>query len=168
MIVVPSGTSTWCSLMVSFGISVLACHELFKFAPEFGYKTADRHDIGICQWTDRLALHHIRDLVKQVHIRELTFTRQQVSQNSCRPAGTLATGRALAARLVSIEVGDYGEHLGHSHCLVEDDDTARTEHRACFCQRLIVQRYTLALFGLEHRNRAAAGNDRLQLAAVFD
>ena len=46
------------------------------------------------------------------------------------PARALATGRALAARFVLVEVGQALRHPDHAHRVVHDDGARRAEHRA--------------------------------------
>src|SRR5262249_42734148 len=84
-----------------------------EFVAEFRDETSNRHHVGIGERADRLALHHICNLIEQVDVRSLSLACDQVSHYLCRPASSFAAGSALAAGLVSVKVGYHRQHFGH-------------------------------------------------------
>ena len=83
----------------------------------------------------------------------------------CSQSRAFAARRALAARLVLVEVQQVHRHPDHAGGLVHHDDRRRAEHRAGLGQR-VEARLRIELVGQQHRHRRSAGDHRLELLAA--
>ena len=81
------------------------------------------------------------------------------------PARALAARRALAAALVDVELGDAQRQLDDAGAVVDRRHGARAGHRAGRGDRLVVES-GVDLVGQQDRRGGAAGDDRLERAAV--
>ena len=74
-------------------------------------------------------------------------------------------GRALAARLVAVELGEPQREVDDRHRVVDHDDRAGAEHRAGLGH--VSKSYgEVEVLGQQHRRRRAAGEPALDLAAL--
>ena len=89
----------------------------------------------------------------------------ELAQDRGHPACSLAARRALAARLVLVELGDADAELHHADAVVDADDPGRAHRRAGSRERVEVVA-DVDLVALEDHGRRAAGDHRLQLPAV--
>jgi hypothetical protein len=77
--------------------------------------------------------------------------------HAVQPAGALAAGRALAAGLLVIEVGQALERLHHAGGLVHHDHGAGAEHRPRLGDGVVVHVRSIMTSAGQHRHRRAAG-----------
>ena len=115
-------------------------------------------------------------IVRPAMLSATEFSRSRSSLRPCaaldavdhapQPAGAFAARRALAARLLVVEVRQAQQRLHHAARLVHDDHRARAEHRARLGDRVVVHVGGHHHVARQHRHRRAAGNARLELAAA--
>ena len=125
----------------------------------------DRADRTVGQGAERPAEDVVADVVEHVEVALLPAALLEVGQGLHQPPGALAARRALAARLVLVELGpaQHGPH--HAGGLVEDLQRAGAEHRARRADTLEVEGYVEVLGG-EQRGAGAARGPELQLVAL--
>ena len=127
----------------------------------------DRVHGEVAERAQRLPEHAVADLIQEIEVRALAAALLELRQDLHQPAGADAARRALAARLVHVELLRSERELHHAAAVVDDDDRRRAEERARRLDRVVVHR-RVDLGGRQHRNRRASGDDRLQLAAPGD
>ena len=127
-----------------------------------------RRRLGVAERAQRLA----RDVVRR---RSSSRSRSRISpsprsifvQDLEQPVAALAARRALAARLVRVEVHQVHRRPHHARRLVHDDDAGGAEHRSGLLHGVEAGR-DVELIGQQDRHRRSAGNHRLELVAVAD
>src|SRR6476661_3789335 len=83
----------------------------------------DRDGRGLSQRTEALAVDAVAHVEQQVELGLQCLTRLEPAQDLRHPARPLTARRALAARLVLVELGDPDAELHHAAPIVEHDDT---------------------------------------------
>ena len=92
--------------------------------------------------------------------------RSILLQDLVQPVGALAARRALAARLVAVEVQQVLGQPHHAGRVVEHDRSpAEPSSEPAFCDA-VEAGLRVELIGQQNRHRRAAGDDRLQRPAV--
>src|SRR5262249_5665361 len=72
--------------------------------PEMLQRRQHRRDGRVAERAQRLAADVVRDAREQIEVAHLSFAALDAAQNLVQPVGSLAARRALAARLVAVEV----------------------------------------------------------------
>ncbi len=122
---------------------------------------------GVAERAQRLADDVVADADQQVDVAHLPFAVLDPRQDLVEPVAAFAARRALAARLVLVEVQQVRRRPHHAGRLVHDDDAGRAEHRAGL-RHVVEAGRDVELIGQQDRHRRSAGDDRLQLVAVAD
>ena len=107
------------------------------------------------------------DADQQVDVAHLPFAALDPGQDLVQPVAPFAARRALAARLVLVEVQQVLRRPHHAGRLVHHDDAGRAEHRSRL-RDVVEAGRDVELIGQQDRHRRPAGDDRLQRAAVAD
>ena len=102
------------------------------------------------------------DADQQIDVAHLPFAVLDARQDLVEPVAALAARRALAARLVLVEVEQVLRRPHHAGGLVHHDDAGRAQHRSRL-RHVVEARRDVELIGQQDRHRRSAGNDRLQL-----
>src|SRR5204863_1636537 len=85
------------------------------------------------------------------------------AQDAPHPARAFAAGRALAAALVLVEIGNAGNRPDQIGRLVHHDHGGGAEAGAKLAEAVEVHRRVDDLLGRHHAHRRAAGGHRLEL-----
>src|SRR5437868_2010408 len=88
----------------------------------------DRDRGGLAQRAEALAVDPVAHVEEEVELVLLRLARLESAQDLRHPARSLAARRALATRLVLVELGDADAELHHAAAVVERDH-ARRAHR---------------------------------------
>src|SRR5919201_1127295 len=100
----------------------------------------DGHRRRVAQRAQAMAEDSVADVEQQIELALLGPPVLDLAQQLHHPTRALAAGRALAARLVHVELGDTQAELHHAASIVDDDHGARAEHRADGRHRVEVER----------------------------
>ena len=109
----------------------------------------------------------VRHARQEIEIAHLAVAALNLREDLEQPVAALAARRALAARLVRVEVHQVHRRPHHAGRLVHDDHAGRAEHRARLLHGVEAGR-DVELIGHQDRDRRSAGDDRLELVAVAD
>ena len=112
-----------------------------------------------------LAVDPVAHVEEKVELGLLRLARLEPAQDLRHPARALPARRALAARLVLVELRDADAELHHAAAVVERDDPGRSHCRVQLEKRVEVVA-DVDLIALQDHCRRAAGNDCFELAAV--
>src|SRR3954451_634163 len=140
---------------------------LLELLAESVHVARDRHRRRVAERAEALAEDAVADVEQQVEVALLRAPVLERVEDLHHPPRADAARRALAARLVHIELRDTEAELHHAAAVVDRDDRARPEHRAGLRERVVVERWVDLGRG-EDRRRRSAGDDRLELAPVGD
>src|SRR5215217_4441237 len=124
-------------------------------AAEVADQPLDRPGGGVAERADGVALDLGRDLQEHVDLAPLRSPLGHAGEDAPHPAGALAAGGALAARLVLVEIRDAGDRA------VEYDHGRGAKSAFEVAQGVEVHRGVDDLFGRHERDRRAA-RDRAQ------
>src|SRR5690606_22909615 len=91
---------------------------------------------GVGEGADGPALHLVADLQEQVEVAEVALALVDAGEQLVEPAGAVAAGRALAARLVPVEVGDAPGEAHHVGVFVEEAEAGGAHRGAGLAERL--------------------------------
>src|SRR5580765_1202292 len=139
-------------------------HEL---GPELLDIAGDGDRRRLAERTQALAVDPVADVEEEVELGLLCLARFEPAQDLRHPARALPARRALAARLVLIELGDADAELHHAAAVVERDDPGRSHCRVQLEKRVEVVA-DVDLIAFQDHCRRAAGNDCFELSAVRD
>src|SRR5581483_8049341 len=114
--VMPAGTSSSFPSIFTMGMRSLRrqfrrwapgalADATFHFRPEMADQSLHRPRRTIRQRADRVALDLLGDVVQRVDLLDPRVTRNHAFHHAPDPAEPLTTGRALAAALVFVEIG---------------------------------------------------------------
>src|SRR5690606_27143352 len=117
---------------------------------------------GVGEGADRPALHLVADLLEEVEVAGVALALVEAREELVEPAGAVAAGRALPARLVPVEVGDAAGPRHHVRVLVEEADAGGADGGAGLAEGLGVHRDPVAVLPPKRRRGGAAGDDGLQ------
>src|SRR4051812_38803345 len=112
-----------------------------------------------------LAVDPVADVEEEVELGLQRLARLEPAQDLRHPARPLPARRALAARLVLVELGDADAELHHAAAVVEHNHAGRSHRRVQLQQRVEVVA-DVDLIARQDHCRRAARNDRLELTAV--
>src|SRR5512142_1992695 len=158
-------------LRLAPGVLAERAAALLHVAVELGAELLDealhRHRRRVAQGADGLAADAVRHLHELVHVAPRRVAVLDALEHALHPRRALAAGRALAAALVGVELGDARERADHARRVVHDDDAARAGHGAGGLQGVELHR-DVDLVGGQDRRRAAAWDDRLHGPAAHD
>ena len=125
----------------------------------------DRDRRRLAERAQALAVDPVAHVQQQVELGLLRLAGLEPAQDLRHPARPFAARRALAARLVLVELRDADAELHHAAAVVERDDARRAHRRVQLQQRVEVVADVDLVALQDHRGRAA-GNHGLELAAV--
>ena len=137
---------------------------LFELAAEVVDVAADGHRAGVTEHAEAVALDPVADLEQQVDLLERAEAGLLLAQQLGNPACALAARRALAARLVHVELGGPKREAHHAGAVVDDDHGAGAGHRAGGDDGLKGET-RVNLVRHQNRHRGAARHERLERAA---
>src|SRR5580765_791934 len=112
-----------------------------------------------------LAVDPVADVEEKVELGLLRLARLEPAQDLRHPARAFPTRRALAARLVLVELRDADAELHHAAAVVERDDPGRS-HRSVQLEKRVEVVADVDLIALQDHRGRAAGNHCFELAAV--
>ena len=136
-------------------------------ARKFFTRRQRRRRRGVAERAQRLADDVVADADEQIDVAHLAFAVLDPREDLEQPVAAFAARRALAARLVLVEVQQVLRRPHHAGGLVHDDDARRAQHRSGL-GHVVEGRGDVELIGQQDRHRRAAGDDRLELVAVAD
>src|SRR4029453_7507500 len=93
-----------------------------KLVPELLRVARDAPDREIAECAERLALDSVADVDEEIEVVLRSVSSLDLLQQLDEPARPLPAGRALAARLVHVELLRSQGELHHAGALVDDDD----------------------------------------------
>ena len=100
----------------------------------------DRDRVRVSERAEALAEDAVADVEQQVEIGLVAAAVLDLLEDLREPAGADAARRALAARLVLVELGDADPELHHAAAVVDRDHRRRADRRAGGVERIEVQR----------------------------
>src|SRR6266540_1834244 len=127
----------------------------------------DRPRGEVAERAQALAQDPVADREQEVELGLLGAPFLELLEQLHHPARPLPAGRALAARLVHVELGRAERQLHHAGAVVDHDHRRRSELRSRLRDRVEVE-IRVELVRRHHRGRRAAGDDRLQLPSLGD
>src|SRR5208337_5455405 len=136
---------------------------LLDLRPEVGDEALDRPGGGVAERADRVALDLFRHVEQHVDLALLRPALRHPGQDPPHPPRAFAAGRALAAALVPVEVGDARDRAHDVGRLVHHDHGRRAEAGAKLAERVEVHRTVDDLRRRHHPHRRAAGDYREQI-----
>src|ERR1700722_2656525 len=116
---------------------------------------ADRHRGGGAESAERAADDVVADVEDGIQVLVVTIALLKPLDRAHQPVGALAAGRALAARLVLVELGPAERRPQHAGGGVEKLQRPGAEHRPGGAHALEVERYVQVLMGEQRGGRAA-------------
>ena len=139
-------------------VGAVAVDALLDLGAEVADQALDRPGRRVAERADGVALDLLRDVEQHVDLAALGAALGHAQHHAPHPARALAAGRALAAALVLVEVGDAGDRRDDVGRLVEHDHRRRAEAGAEVAQRVEVHLGVDDLLGRHQRHRGAAGD----------
>src|SRR5687767_4884922 len=124
----------------------------------------DGHGGRVAERAERLAEDHVADVPQLVDLGKPALAVLELGEDVLHPVRALAAGRALAARLVAVELRHVERQVDHAHLVVDEDAAARADHRAGGGDRFVVER-DVELIRQHGGHRRSAGDDRLEHVA---
>src|SRR5262252_9120260 len=119
----------------------------------------------VAKGAERFAGDVRRDARQQIEIAHLAFAALDALEDLVEPVRAFAARRALAARLVTIEMQQVLGEPHHAGGVVEHDDRRRSEQRPGLLDG-VEAGLRVELVRHQDRHGRAAGDDRLQFPAV--
>src|SRR5262245_4831680 len=147
--------------------AALLADVLQELVPELLREAARRPGRRVSERADRVPLDLIGDGEEDVEIPLLALSGLDLLEDALHPAAPLATGGALAARLVREEARRDPGRAHHAGGVVHDHRRAGPEERARPRQRVEVHG-DVDLVAAEHRAGRAARNDPLHRTPAGD
>ena len=135
--------------------------------PEVLERRQHRGDRGVAERAERLAGDVAGNARQQIEIAHLPFATLDPGQNLVEPVGAFAARRALAARLVPVEVQEVLRQPHHAGRIVEHDDAGGPEQRSGFLHA-VEAGLGVELIGQQERDRRTTRDDRLQRTPLTD
>src|SRR3954468_19408539 len=126
---------------------------------------ADRHRHRVAQDAQAVADDLLLDRGHDVEVHRGRLARLDALEHLVRPVRPLAAWRALAARLVAVELRRLQRDVDDRVRVVDHDDRARAEHRPRLGHRVEVVGQ-VEVFGLQHGRARAAREPELHLAPL--
>src|SRR5690606_1244585 len=110
-----------------------------------------------------MSLDLLGNIEQHVDLALVRLSSHQPFHDTPHPAGSLATGRALAAALVLEEVGQSRNRLNDVRRLVHDDHGSRAERRFQFAHAFKIYRGVEHVLVLHHWARGPTRYNREQI-----
>ena len=137
-------------------------HVRLELGAEVLHRRQRRRRRGVAERAQRLADDVVADADQQVDVAHLPFAALDPGEDLEQPVAALAARRALAARLVLVEMQQVARRPHHAGRLVHHDDAGRAEHRPRL-RHVVEAGRDVELIGQQDRHRRSAGDDRLEL-----
>eukprot|EP00227_Mantoniella_beaufortii_P011202 CAMPEP_0197590548 /NCGR_PEP_ID=MMETSP1326-20131121/11475_1 /TAXON_ID=1155430 /ORGANISM="Genus nov. species nov., Strain RCC2288" /LENGTH=441 /DNA_ID=CAMNT_0043155651 /DNA_START=195 /DNA_END=1517 /DNA_ORIENTATION=- len=118
---------------------------------------------GVAQRADGVALDLLGELLQHVDLLQPRVALLHALHDGVQPPRALTAGRALAAGLVLVEVGEARDGVHHVGALVHDDDGGGAEAGLRGLERVEVHEHLLAHLLGDERHGGAAGDDAQQV-----
>src|SRR5206468_1020637 len=125
----------------------------------------DRDRRRLAQRTEALAVDSVADIEQQVELVLLRVTGLESLEDLGHPPRSLTARRALATRLVLVELVDANPELHHAAAVVEHDH-ARGAHRRPELQQRVEVVAEVDLVVAQDRSGRPAGDHALELATA--
>src|SRR5581483_11342145 len=138
-----------------------------ELAAELRHAARDRHRGGVAEHAEALADDAVADVEDDVEVAGRRGSLLEGAHELDEPARADAARRALAARLVHVELRDAERELDDAGAVVDRTDDAGADEEAVLAERVRVE-LRVELVRSHHRERGAADHHGLQLAAVGD
>ena len=139
--------------------SVEVLDTLFNVGAEVADQALNRPRGGVTERADGVALDLLCQLPEHVNLSLLEVTAHHALHHLVDPRGALAARRALAARLVLVEVRQTRNRLDHVGALVHDDDGGGAETGLDVLERVEVHQHRVTDGLGQHGDGGAAGDD---------
>ena len=123
----------------------------------------DRPRRSVAERADGVALDLLRHFEQHVDFALVGAAFGHAAQDAPHPARAFAAGRALAAALVLVEIGNAGNRPDQIGRLVHHDHGGGAEAGAKLAEAVEVHRRVDDLLGRHHAHRRAAGDHGLQV-----
>src|SRR3954447_2196324 len=140
---------------------------LAELCAELRDAARDRHRSGVTQYTQALADDAVADVEQNLEILIRRGAFLDGAKDLHEPARADAARRALAARLVHVELRDAERKLDDAGAIVERGDHSGADEEALLAERVRIE-LRVELARDHHRERRASDHHCLQLAAVRD
>src|SRR5450830_687313 len=118
---------------------MLVLDVIFKFFTAILDEGPYWHSRCIAQCANGAALDVVSDRVEHIQVVWTTLPVLDAMYHAVHLAFAFTARRTLAARFFKIEVGKAFQRLHHAASFVHHDDSARTQHRTRFRDRIVVQ-----------------------------
>eukprot|EP00850_Spirogloea_muscicola_P024277 SM000555S17871 [mRNA] locus=s555:433:3088:- [translate_table: standard] len=140
-----------------------ALDALLQLWPEVADETLDGPCSCIPKRTNGVTLYLFGDLLQHVNLLEARVTGLHALQDLPHPGRALTAGRALAAALVLVKVGQARDRVHHVGALVHDDDGGSAQARLHGLEGVKVHEHVVADGLGQQRHGRAAGDDGEQV-----
>src|SRR5579862_5551029 len=134
---------------------------VFELVAEVLEEALHRPGRGIAEGADGMSFDVVGDIEQHAELLAPALPVHDAFDGAIDPAGTLAAGRALTARLGFEETRDALERAHHAGGLVHHDHARRTDRGARRLQRVVIHVELEHGLGGHDRHRDTARNHRL-------
>mmetsp|Transcript_32617 Transcript_32617/g.54989 ORF Transcript_32617/g.54989 Transcript_32617/m.54989 type:complete len:248 (-) Transcript_32617:558-1301(-) len=118
----------------------------------------------VAQCADGVALDAAGDFFEHGDLPHVRFTCLDLLQQRLHPAGTLATRRALATRLVAVEVRQSPDGCNHVDRFVHYGHRGRSQSRSGLLEVVEVHHDVLAVILIQDGHRGTSWDNGLEIA----
>ena len=137
----------------------------FELVPEQIQRRQHRRRGGVAKRAERLADDVVGDAVQEIDVLHLALSPLEALEQLVEPVAAFAARRALAARLVAVEVQQVHRQPDHADRVVHDDEPGRAEHRSGLLD-VIEAGGRVEMLLEQDGNRGSSGDDAFELPAV--
>mmetsp|Transcript_29325 Transcript_29325/g.50220 ORF Transcript_29325/g.50220 Transcript_29325/m.50220 type:complete len:387 (+) Transcript_29325:480-1640(+) len=154
---------------VSLELALLLLHNShLNLRPEGADESLHGPRGRVAQGADRVAFDLIGELLEHVDLLELGVARDEAVHDVGHPRGALAARRALAARLVLVELGQTRDRGDNVRRFVEDGDGRGAEAGPPALEVVKVHQSLVAVVLGQDRHGRTAGDDAEQVVPPAD
>src|SRR5205823_11493745 len=133
----------------------------FDLVTEMCDQALDRPSRGVAERANGMAFDLLGALQEHVDLTLMGAALGHTGQYPPHPSRSLAAGRALAAALMLVKIGDPRDRLDQVGRFVHDDDSGGSEAGTQLAETVEIHRRIDDLFRRHHANRRTTGNDGL-------
>ena len=144
-------------------LGMILVNPLLDLVPVVPDKTLHRPGSSVAQGTDSMSLDLLGQLPKHVDLGVVCLSDLEASHHVREPTGALPAGRALAAALVLVELGQPENALDDVGLLVHHDHRRSAQTALQLPQRVEVHQHILAELLWQETHTGPPGNDGLEV-----
>lgn len=150
--------------------TILACvvtHTSLELGPEVADKALDGPREGLAEGADGVTLDLLGELLEHVNLAAARLAVLEALHDLFGPLGSLAAGRALAAGLVPVELGQPGNGADNISRLVHDDDRRGTKSRLRVLESIVIHQLVVTNLARQDGGGRASGDDGLEVVPTY-